>query len=76
MRTSFGRVNHCPPRLASDLRTQKNMPQNKETLIVASEEAIEGVVGAWTQGMLRKKSKVDAAEEDTEEDGADASKGK
>jgi hypothetical protein len=52
------------------------MPQNKETLIVASEEAIEGVVGAWTQGMLRKKSKVDAAEEDTEEDGADASKGK
>jgi hypothetical protein len=57
-------------------RTQQKMPQNKETLIVASEEAIEGVVGAWTQGMLRKKSKVDAAEEDTEEDAADTGKGK
>ena len=48
-------------------RTQQKMPQNKETLIVASEEAIEAEVGAWTQGMLRKKTKVDAAEEEEEE---------
>lgn len=45
-------------------RTQQKMPQNKETLIKASEEAIEAEVGSWTQGMLRKKTKVDAAEEE------------
>ena len=44
------------------------MPQNKDVLIVASEEAIEAEVSAWTQGMLRKKTKVDAVEEGDEEE--------
>jgi hypothetical protein len=50
------------------------MPQNKATLVVAAEEALEAEVGSWTQGMLKKKSKVDAAEEEEEDEGAKKSK--
>ena len=55
-------------------RTQQKMPQNKATLVEAAEEAIEAEVGSWTQGMLKKRTKVDAAEEEEEDEGAKKSK--
>jgi hypothetical protein len=50
-------------------RTQQSMPHNKAQLIEGSEDAIESELSAWTQGILRKKRKVDAAEEGEEEEG-------
>ena len=47
-------------------RTQQSLPLNKEQLVLSAEDAIESDVSAWTQGMLRKKRKVDAADEDDE----------
>ena len=54
-------------------RTQQSLPQNKAQLIESSEDAIESELMAWTQGMLRKKRKVDAAED--EDDAAGGSSG-
>jgi hypothetical protein len=48
-------------------RTQQSLPHNKVQLIESSEDAIESEISAWTQGMLRKKRKVDAAEEEEED---------
>ena len=45
-------------------RTQQSMPHNKAQLIESAEDAIESELTAWTQGMLRKKRKVDAVEEE------------
>ena len=50
-------------------RTQQSMPHNKAQLIEGSEDAIESELSAWTQGILRKKRKVDGAEEGEEEEG-------
>ena len=35
----------------------------------SEQDAIESELSAWTQGILRKKRKVDAAEEGEEEEG-------
>ena len=48
-------------------RTQQSLPQNKAQLVQSSEDAIESDTGAWTGGLLRKKRKVDAADEDAED---------
>ena len=47
-------------------RTQQSLPLNKAQLVEIAEDAIESDLSAWTQGMLRKKQKVDGAEEETE----------
>ena len=47
-------------------RTQQSLPHNKAQLVESSEDAILSELGAWTQGILRKKKKVDAAKEDEE----------
>ena len=51
-------------------RTQQSLPHNKAQLVESSEDAILSELGAWTQGILRKKKKVDAAKEDEEGNGA------
>ena len=58
-------------------RTQQSLPQNKAQLVQSSQDAIESDTGAWTGGLLRKKRKVDAADEDAEdaEDGKDGGGG-
>ena len=44
----------------------QSLPLNKAQLVEIAEDAIESDLSAWTQGMLRKKQKVDGAEEETE----------
>jgi hypothetical protein len=57
-------------------RTQQSLPHNKAQLIESSEDAIESELNAWTQGILRKKRKVAAAdEEDEDASGSGAKKG-
>ena len=55
-------------------RTQQSLPQNKAQLVQSYEDAIESDTGAWTGGLLRKKRKVGAADEDAE-DGKDGGGG-
>jgi hypothetical protein len=45
-------------------RTQQSLPTNKAQLVESSEEAIMSELTAWTQGILSKKRKVDAVDEE------------
>jgi hypothetical protein len=56
-------------------RTEQSLPHYKAQLVQLAEDAIESDVSAWTQGMLRKKRKVEDASEEDEEGGGGGSGG-
>eukprot|EP00747_Dinoflagellata_sp_TGD_P091073 gnl/TRDRNA2_/TRDRNA2_164931_c5_seq1.p1 gnl/TRDRNA2_/TRDRNA2_164931_c5~~gnl/TRDRNA2_/TRDRNA2_164931_c5_seq1.p1 ORF type:complete len:155 (+),score=25.92 gnl/TRDRNA2_/TRDRNA2_164931_c5_seq1:50-466(+) len=46
---------------------EKRMPTNKTQLVEEAEEAIEGEVAAWTQGLLRRMKRVTKQQENEAE---------